>query len=33
MEHFLEEFKIQVDFIILPNVADRFLSIDWVSMS
>ena len=32
-EHFLEIFKIQIDEIILPLVADRFLSIDLVPMS
>ena len=32
-EHFLEIFIIQVDEIILPQVEDRFLSIDLVSMS
>ena len=32
-EHLLEIFKIQVDVIILPEVADRFLSIGWVPMS
>ena len=29
-KHFLEIFKIQVDVIILPQVADRFQSIGWV---
>ena len=30
MEHLLEKFEIKLDEIILPEVADRFLSIGWV---
>ena len=32
-EHFLEIFKVQVDEIILNQLADKYLSIGWVPMA